>query len=314
MPYKIDTADAEVARIAARQHGVVTTKQLAEAGLGRMAVSERSRNGRLHRIHRGVYAVGHQGLSLHGRFMAAVLACGKDAVLSHTSAVVLWGLLKPIDGPVHVSTPHTSGRARRPGIHLHRAPSLAHAMSFSDSPPRESSPSPSYLQQEGGRGRRLLTTHRHNIPVTTINRTLEDLRATNLLPPHLLRRATRQAELAGNRLEGIATDRTRSDLESLFLALVAPRLDRIPAPEVNVKLGRHEVDFLWRSQRLVVETDSWTYHRGSAAFYADGKRDLKLRSRGFTVLRYTDEQLENEPERVVADVAKALGVFGTPRG
>ena len=308
MPYKIDTADAEVARIAARQHGVIATKQLAEAGLGRMAVSERSRNGRLHRLHQGVYAVGHSGLNLHGRFMAAVLACGEGAVLSHVSAAVLWGFLKPIDGPVHVSTPHTSGRARRRGIHLHRSPSLA-GVTHASSSLTEPSPSPSYPPQAGGRRGRLSprpTTHRHNIPVTTVNRTLQDLRATNFLPPHLLRRATRQAELAGNRLEGIATDRTRSDLESLFLALIAPHRDRIPAPEVNVQLGRHEVDFLWRSQRLVVETDSWTYHRGSAAFYSDGERDLELRSQGFTVLRYTDEQLENEPERVVADVRRAL--------
>src|SRR3712207_4087664 len=100
MPYKLDSLDAEIAQIAARQHGVVTTKQLTDAGLGRMAVSERSRNGRLHRIYRGVYAVGHCGLSLQGRFMAAVLACGEGAVLSHVSAAVRWELLKPVDGPV----------------------------------------------------------------------------------------------------------------------------------------------------------------------------------------------------------------------
>ncbi len=296
MPYKVDTADATVARIAARQHGVVTVKQLASAGLGRMAVSERSRNGRLHRIHRGVYAVGHCGLSFHGRFMAAVLACGEGAVLSHVSAVVLWGLLKPIDGPVHISITSTSGRARRPGIHLHRTPSLA-----------EPSPSPSYLPPEGGRGGRLsprLTTYRHGIPVTTVARTLEDLRATNLLAPNLLRRAIRQAELAGHRLEGIATDRTRSDLESLFLALVERYC--LPRPEVNVKLGRYEVDFLWRQQRLVVETDFWTYHRGSIAFEDDHARDLYLRQRGYAIHRFTDRQLESEPERVVADIRGAL--------
>ena len=301
MPYKLDTPDVEIARIAAGQHGVVTAKQLAALGVGRMAISERSRNGRLHRIHRGVYAVGHRGLSLHGRFMAAVLACGSGAVLSHTSAAVLWELLKPIDGPVHVTVPTSSGRSKRQGIHLHRSPSLD---SPSLKPHPEPSPSPSYSQQEGGRGGRLLITHRHDIPVTTVARTLEDLRATDLLPSRLIRRATRQAELKGYRLEGIKTDRTRSDLETLFLAIVHHH--RLPHPEVNVKLGRWTVDFLWRIERVVVETDFWSYHRGSVAWEDDHARDLDLRSAGYAVLRYDDTQLESEPGRVVADVAQAL--------
>lgn len=305
MPYKVDTADAEVARIAGRQHGVVTSKQLELSGLGRMAISERSRSGRLHRVHRGIYAVGHRGLSLHGRFMAAVLACGEGAVLSHVSAAVLWDLLRPIEGPIHVSIPTTSGRKSRRGIHLHRCPSLQ--------TPRAPSPSPSFLPIRGGRGRRL-TTRRHNIPVTTVLRTIEDLRATNLLPPHLLRRAIRQAELKGHRIEGVESDRTRSDLESHFLALIAPHRDRIPPPEVNPKLGRWEVDFLWRRQKVVVETDFWTYHRGSVAFHADHARDLDLRAAGYTVLRFDDLQLEDEPERVAADVAAALAMSGTLRG
>lgn len=293
MPNKSDTPDVAIARFAARQYGVITAKQLAAVGLGRSTITERMRSGRLHRIHRGVYAVGHRGLSLHGRFMAAVLACGDGAVLSHGSAAVLWDLLRPLDGPVHVSTPSTSGRSTRRGIHLHRAPSLA-----------ETSPSPSSLPIRGGRGRSLLTTHRHDIPVTTVSRTIQDLRASSPIPPHLIRRAIRQAELKGYRLEGIQTDRTRSDLESAFLALFAAR--RIPHPEVNPKLGRYEVDFLWRAQRLVVEVDTWTYHRGSAAFQADHERDLDLRAAGYVVRRFTDEQLESEPERIVADIREAL--------
>ncbi|HEX6602147.1 MAG TPA: type IV toxin-antitoxin system AbiEi family antitoxin domain-containing protein, partial [Solirubrobacterales bacterium] len=85
-----DTRDAAVAQIAARQHGVVSAAQLHEVGLDKSAISRRLKSGRHHRIHRGVYAVGHRGLSLHGRFMAAVLACGEGAVLSHGSAAVLW--------------------------------------------------------------------------------------------------------------------------------------------------------------------------------------------------------------------------------
>jgi hypothetical protein len=110
MGAKSDTPDFEVARIAAQQHGVVTRRQLEHCGCGSKAITIRVRKGQLNRVHHGVYAVGHRGLSLHGRFMAAVLACGEGAVLSHGSAAVLWKLLYPIDGPVHVSVPTTSGR------------------------------------------------------------------------------------------------------------------------------------------------------------------------------------------------------------
>jgi hypothetical protein len=304
MGHKLDTTDNRLDETASRQHGAVTLAQLEALGLSRYGVAKRAKRGQLHRIHQGVYAVGHRGLSLHGRFIAAVLACGSGAVLSHVSAAVLWELLRPIDGPIHVSVPSTSGRARRSGIHLHRCPFL--------NPTPEPSPSPSYSQQEGGRRGRLLTTHRHNIPVTSVARTLEDLHATSFLAPNLVRRATRQAELKGYRLEHLTTDRTRSDLETLFLGIV--HRYGLPHPEVNVKLGRWTVDFLWRDARLVVETDFWGYHRGSVSFEEDHARDLDLRSAGYTVLRYDDTQLENEPDRVAADVAAALSVSSAVRG
>jgi len=305
MGQKSDTPDAEVAKIAARQHGAITRRQLQDAGLGARAIRNRVARGQLHSVHRGIYAVGHCAPSHRARFMAAVLACGEGAVLSHTSAAVLWELLKPIEGPVHVSVPTTSGRRSRPGIRLHRCPSL-------NPTPRKPSPSPSSLPIRGGRGRRL-TARRHNIPVTTVPRTVEDLQRTQLLPPHLLRRATRQAELKGHHLEGVESDRTRSDLESLFLALIAPHRDRIPPPEVNVKLGRYEVDFLWRRHRLVVEIDSFTYHRGSVAFHDDHARALDLRAAGYTVLRFDDLQLEGEPERVIRDLERELARAGRER-
>jgi len=225
-------------------------------------------------------------------------------VLSHHSAAALWKLLRPINGSIHVSVPTTSGRASHRGIHLHRCPSLI--------TPREPSPSPSYLHQEGGRGRRLLTTYRHRIPVTTIQRTVDDLRNSSLLAPHLLRRAIRQAEHKGVHLDGIESVGTRSDLETAFLALFGHH--RLPPPEVNVKLGRWEGDFLWREQRVVVEVDTFLYHRGSISFEDDHARDLDLRQLGYTVLRFTDAQLEDEPERVAADVAAALAVSSTSRG
>jgi predicted transcriptional regulator of viral defense system len=194
MGHKSDTVDARLSEIATRQHGVMTLRQLEAAGLTRYVAAQRAKKAQLHRIHRGVYAVGHRAPSWHRRWMAAVLACGEGAVLSHGSAASLWGLLKPIEGPIHVSIPSTSGRKTRRGIHVHRCPSLR---------------TPS------------LVTLRDNIPVTTVGRTVEDLRASSLISSHLVRRAIRQAELKGLRLDGIETDRTRSDLESAFLALFA---------------------------------------------------------------------------------------------
>jgi hypothetical protein len=293
-----DTRDIEVARISARQHGVIAVEQLYSAGIDKSAISRRVRLGRLHRIHRGVYAVGHRGLSWHGRWMSAVLACGEGATLSHGSAASLWGLLKPIEGPVHVSIPSTSGRKARPGIHIHRCPSLRTPWLA------EPSPSPSYPRQAGGRRGRRLVTHRDRIPVTTVPRTIEDLRASPLIPSHLVRRAIRQAEFKGLRLEGIESDGTRSDLESAFLVLFAAH--GIPQPEVNPKLGRYEVDFLWREEHLIVEADTFTYHRGSVSFEDDHARDLYLRQRGYAIHRFTDKQLETEPERIVADIRGAL--------
>ena len=196
-------------------------------------------------------------------------------MLSHGSAAALWRLLRPIGGPVHVSVPTTSGRVSRRGIHLHRCPAL-----------------------------RRQSTYRHRIPVTTIQRTVDDL--DGCVPPYLVRHARRQAELMNVRLKGAEGRRSRSDLEEDFFALCRHR--RLPLPETNVKLGRWEVDFLWREQRLVVETDSFLYHRGSISFENDHARDLDLRQQGFTVLRFTDKQVEGEPERVAADVAQALAV------
>lgn len=267
---------------------MVTRQQLESAGLGSKAISIRVRKRQLLRVHRGVYALGAFPISHRQRWMAAVLACGEGAVLSHGSAATLWELLKPIDGPIHVSVPTTAGRISRRGIHLHRVPSL----------------SPSSSAIRGGREGGHVTTRRHNIPVTTIQRTIDDLDSS--VAPHLLRRARRQAELKNIRLRGSEGRRLRSDLEEDFLALCARR--RLPPSETNVKIGRWEVDFLWREQRLVVEIDSFLYHRGSVSFHEDHARDLDLRRCGYAVLRFTEKQLEEEPELLAADVAQALGV------
>jgi very-short-patch-repair endonuclease len=274
---QLDHADRGIAKTAARQHGVVTVGQLRHAGLDKHAVRKRVKAGRLFALHRGVYAVGYAGKSQETRWMAAVLACGDLAALSHGSAAALWGFLALPVGPVDVATPRRSGRTTRRGIRLHRFKSLA---------PDE-------------------ITRRYGIPVTTPARTITDL--SGVVPPWQWRRAVRQAEISGLALGAeFATDRTRSDVERDFLRLC--RRHGIPPPEVNVRVGRWTVDFFWPQQRLAVETDSYRYHRGTIAFEDDHARDLDLRHGGFEVRRFTDRQIRQESALVVADLREALGL------
>lgn len=307
MPEKRAKADARVAAIAARQHGVASIEQLRAAGLSDQAVSERRRAGRLHRMHRGVYAVGHTAPSAERRWMAAVLAlrtgapgggreaadtaeaagraptgarspagpAGAQAVLSHRSAAALWRMLPPGDGPVDVSVPSGGGRRSRSGIRIHRSASLDATQ----------------------------VTSRRGIPVTTPARTVADLRA--VLAPEELRRAARQADVLGLPLGPEApVDGTRSELEGAFLRLC--RRHRLPQPRVNMRIGQLLVDFCWPERQLVVETDGYRYHRGRAAFEDDRSRDLRLQARGYRVLRLTHRQVTGEPAEVAAVLHGAL--------
>jgi very-short-patch-repair endonuclease len=151
---------------------------------------------------------------------------------------------------------------------------------------------------------------RHRIPVTTVARTIHDLEAT--AAPRLVRRAIRQAQLAGYALDAqVKPDRTRSDLESDFLGFC--RRHRLPAPEVNVRVGRWTVDFLWSAEWLVVETDFYATHRGSVSFEDDHQRDLELRRLGYTVRRYTGAQLRSYPAEIAAELDEVLGCGAIPR-
>jgi very-short-patch-repair endonuclease len=267
--------DLIIARIAARQHGVVTVEQLLAAGMTPDAIAWGVAVGRLHRIHRGVYAVGHAGLTARGRWKAATLALGVGAVLSHRSAAELWAMLPERGGAPHVTVPGNAGRRNRRAIRVHRSVSLAPA----------------------------LTTSRDGIAVTRPTRTLADLR--RVAGPTEVRRARRQAEFLGLPLdEDHGSDRTRSDLERDFLALC--RRAKIPDPEVNVRVGPYTVDFLWRDERLAVETDGYGAHRGWQAFTDDRVRDAHLARLGIYVQRFSDWQLENEPAEVVATVSARL--------
>jgi very-short-patch-repair endonuclease len=209
--------------------------------------------------------------------MAAVLACGEAADLSHGSAAALWGLLRPTSGLLHVSVPTYAGLRGHAGIRLHRCASL----------------------------RREQFASHLGIPTTSPARTIEDIEG--ILPAWWVRRAVRQAEIRGLPLgPGTRTDRSRSDLERDFLRLC--RRYGLPAPEVNVKVGRWTVDFLWRGQGIAVETDSYDYHRGRIAFQDDHARDLDLRRHGFDVHRFSEDQVNERPAEVAADLRDALGL------
>jgi very-short-patch-repair endonuclease len=207
--------------------------------------------------------------------MAAVLACGDLAVLSHVSAAALWRLLDPRRGDTHVTVPSAAGRIQRKGIQLHRLISLR----------------PDQMTRE------------YDIPVTNPARTIADLRSELETPQW--RRVVRQAEALGMRTGLDAPSApTRSELEDRFLALC--HRHRLPPPEVNVRVGRWEVDFLWRRQRLVVETDGYRYHRGRIAFEQDHVRALDLRGAGYDVLRFTYREVSNEPSRVATILRREL--------
>jgi very-short-patch-repair endonuclease len=257
------------------------------------------RRGHLHRIHRGVYLYGRPSPHEWTYEMAAVLACGNGAVLSHRSAAYLWHLLPhPANPrPVHVTVP---GRdpGRKPGIRIHRVKHLH--------------PSEARI--------------RYRIPVTSPGRTLLDL-ACEATSPELdiaaseayAKRLVRQRDLAfltanhrrhrgARRLRALISDPpalTRSDAERRLLDLV--RRAGLPEPEgVNVPVAPYVVDFLWREQRLVVEVDGFAFHSSRAAFERDRRRDADLTARGFRVIRVTWRQIIREPEASLVRLAQAL--------
>ncbi len=268
------TPDRIVAGLARRQYGVVTLAQLHAAGIGSDAVKRRVRAGSLHRIHRGVYAVGHRGLGNEGRWLAAVLAVGESSALGFRSAAEHQRLLSPRSGVVDVITPGSGGRTKRAGIRIHRSSSLTETD----------------------------VVIRDGIRVTTPARTFMDLR--RVVSPAEFRKAVRQAEVLGYELDGVKADGTRSELEHLFLRLC--RRHRLPLPEVNVRIGPFVVDFLWREQGLIVETDGRRFHRGATASAGDGRRDVELRRLGYEVRRFSYLQVTRDGAAVAAEVRQAL--------
>lgn len=281
--------DAALAALAGRQFGVVARWQLIEMGFTRRMIARRIEVGRLHVIHRGVYAVGHTRIPREGRWLAAVFACGDGAVLSHRSAAALWGI-RPYSGKPEVIAPH----AHRRGKLL-----VAHRSSL-----------------EPGEW----TDHR-GIPCTTPERTLVDL--ANVLEPHQIDRALREAEflrlIDWNQLERTldrhprgtgdlrtaierateSTAHTRSELEDRFRTLVLD--ENLPAPEWNATIELDEItieaDVAWRGAKVIVELDGWAAHGTREQFRIDRARDRAAQAAGWIVLRYTWADLQPEAAR-----------------
>jgi uncharacterized protein DUF559 len=289
--------DRATADVAGRQHGVVARTQLAEIGLARGAIEWRVARGRLHVIHLGVYAVGHKVVTREGRWMAAVLAGGRDALLSHRAAAALWDIRRA-PHPLEITCPRY---VRRPSIRSYWRPL----------------PTDEVTIHEG-------------IPVTTPSRTLFDLAAVVSLEQ--LRRAVNEAEIRRlwdslsladllerhPRCRGAAAVRamiksrgigiTRSELEERFLAFL-DRIDLVrPATNVALLVGGQwiEVDCVWHEQRLIVELDGYGTHRTRAAYEGDRARDRALVAAGWRVIRVTWRQLRDEPELLARDLRAAL--------
>lgn len=264
------------------------------------AIEHRLAKGRLHRLHRGVYAVGRPELDRWGRWMAAVLSCGDGAALSHSSAAVLWGIGSERSDRIEVSIPSTSP-LRRPEIEVHRRPKLRDAD----------------------------VTERHRIPVTTPVRTMIDLayildgreleRAVNeadrlelVDPPSLLRAL---ADYPGHRgvgsLKALLGERvfrlTDSELERRFLGLV--RRARLPLPLTQQRVNGYRVDFFWPELDLVVETDGLRYHRTPAQQARDRRRDQAHTAAGTAHLRFTHAQVRyaaSEVEETLVTTVRRL--------
>lgn len=294
----VDALGLRVAALAAGRHGVVTTGELLAFGLDHPRIRRWVRAGRLHRIHRGVYAVGHRTLTREGRWLAAVRACGPDALLSHLSAAVLWHLVRTDPALVHVIVPRS--RAGESGIAMHRSRNLDRCERAEHMGIAVTSPTQTFFDLAGMLGRERL---RAVLAEGERSGVLDPAALSAALGPHRGRRGMRNARavLAAFRP---APARFRSKLERTFWeACLEADPARLPPPEMNARVGGLEVDALWRDRKLVVELDGRRYHDGRLDVEADRRRDLLLRASGYDVLRVSDEQIAEDLDRVLATIA-----------
>jgi very-short-patch-repair endonuclease len=283
-------ADEAVVALARRQHGVITARQLLQAGVGPNAITSKVARGWLRRMHRGVYIVGALESELTAP-TAALAAYGPRAVISHRTAATIWGLLPPRPAdPIHITLLNANRRSR-PGVRVHRA------------------------QQTQVR-------RRHGLRLTSPAQTLADLE------PNELERAYNEALVLGltthqevrdhaarsPALRAVVEDSpgmTRSRMERQLRALI--RSAGLPTPQSNVQVAGHEVDLYWPEHRLAVEFDGWNTHSSRSAFEHDRLKDAALQLAGERVLRVTGRQLAGRRTELVARLATALSTIRPPR-
>lgn len=294
--------------LAGGQHGVVSRRQLARAGISTDVADRYLRIGRMRRLHRGVYHFGTSA-GAHTRLMAAALACGDSAVLSHRSSAALWRMLGESDGIVDVTV---AGRAEsRTGIHVHRAELRSNEVTSTQGI-RVTTPARTLYDLASMAAR---TLHdRHDAARCVVHRDVEramaEAFAQRLTTPRALRALLdhHHGHGAGLLRELLESDvkpaLTRSEAEERFLELI--RRGCVEDPAVNVIVERYEVDFLWRAERLIIEVDGHGYHASKRAFENDRRRDAVLAAAGYTVMRVTWDQITREPEAVLVRLVRTL--------
>jgi len=271
--------DAAIAVVAARQRGNITRLQLLAAGLDDAGISYRVRLGRLHRVYRGVYSVGHPPITPLERADAAVRACGTGAALSHGSAMALWGFSKRWETPFEVVVPR---HRRTRGITVHRSCTLSPRDLTTHLGIRVTSPA------------RTVLDYSPRLSDAALTRAVNDARHSSYLklssladlierrPGHPgVGRVT--AVLAGG------SGPTRSEWEDAFPAFCARFC--LPRPLMAVPLCGYTVDALFEAEKLIVELDSWQFHSGRAAFESDRDRDAETLAAGFGTVRITWERM-----------------------
>lgn len=289
--------EREIAELATRQHGVVAHWQLRALGLGGKAIAYRVAAGRLIQLHVAVYAVGHRKLTVRGRWMAAVLACGPEALLSHWDAAGLWRLLGRDGLVIHVTIARNHKYVRSGAVKVHR--------------PRVIHPDDAAV--------------RDGIPVTSVARTLIDLApfahrdtlarawdegARQKLFTFDEITATRERSRGKRglaKIDALIAQRrplppvTRSGLEIMFVEFC--RHHGLPAPSMNSWIGKYEVDAAWHAQRVAVELDS-RYHDNEGSFERDPVRDADLQIAGYRILRITYRRLLTQPDELATTIRR----------
>ena len=293
-------AEQKLALLATEQLGVAARTQLLALGFTRNKIQKRIDEARLHRIHRGVYAVGHRKLTLKGIWIAAVLAVGADALLSHRAGLALRDLMRSESGLIDVTVPGSSGKPGPKGVRVHTTLSMCpHDVAVVDGIPVTSLAWTvvDYAATTNRREVRLIleALERRRI---YIGRELDELldRTPNRKGVKTLRAAI--ADITG------PAPWLQSELEHAFRELIST--SDLPEPEANVLVEGELVDALWRHERVIVELDGFAFHKTRAQFEKDRRRDAKLTVAGYRVLRITQQRLQHEPEAVLADLRALL--------